>query len=211
MRPQRTECARSKTDRVSTQQPLSSMLRLSSRGSPRCLPMPSRPQFPAEFLPRSPSVGAGSTPEYFSMANRIQLPAAQNGAELGHGPALTTVTLTSTSFQTRQAAGQNPISVIWEYQGCSAFHDKITALPASRDISPASSFNHVWQNLTNRSVHGFNFIQLSRFAALVLSLRLKNSHPLCAHRPRAWLFFNDQARNLLLALPVFGAPTRILP
>jgi hypothetical protein len=166
------------------------MLRRSSHGSPRCLPMPSRSQFRRICLPRSPLIRAGTTPEYFTGANRIQLPAVQNGAELRHGQVRQLHQFELNSVQGEWPGGQIPNSVIWEYQGCSAFPDKIPALSAWRDISPGSSFNHVWQNLTNRSVHGFNFIQLSRFAALVLSLRPKNCHPLWrAVAPRAWLFF----------------------
>jgi hypothetical protein len=54
---------------------------------------------------------------------------------------------------------------------------QIPAHPAWRNISPGSSFNQFWQNLTNRLIHGFNFIQLSRFAALGARIAAAEASP----------------------------------
>jgi hypothetical protein len=90
---------------------------------------------------------------------------------------------------------------------------QIPAHSAWRDISPGSSFNQFWQNLTNRLIHGFNFIQLSRFAALGPRIAAAEASP-CGKRcrPEGIISFSSARRgNCCPDTLVFGWPTRLLP
>jgi hypothetical protein len=68
---------------------------------------------------------------------------------------------------------------------------QISAHYAQRDILPGSSFNHFWQNLTNRLIGGFNFIQFSRFAAFVFEFVTSEILPggTLPHRENDWFFW----------------------